>query len=166
MNWSEAQQLHADAAAELSSVAGKVPAEKWLVVRAGSKWAPADVLEHLSLTYDVALRELAGGAGMAIRTKWWQRLYLRWTVMRTLLGRGIFPQGAPAPREVRPARTDLDQAAAIARFRDRAAAFTAAVAVSESSHFTHAYFGRMNMRDALLVCARHIQHHQKQLPSS
>lgn len=166
MNWTEAQRLHSDAAADLASAAAAVPSGKWLVSRAGSKWAPADVIEHLSLSYDVALRELGGGAGMVIRTRWWQRMFLRLTMMRKLLDHGIFPEGAPAPREVRPVRTEQDQATAIARFRELAAAFTAAAAQSESARFTHAYFGTMNARDALLMFARHIQHHQKQLPVS
>jgi len=103
---------------------------------------------------------------MQIRTKLWQRVLLKVTMVpRILAGRG-FPVGARAPRETRPALTSTDQGAAIA-FRDRAGRFEVAAAEAQSgrprTRLTHAYFGRMSLRDSVLICARHIQHHQKQL---
>jgi hypothetical protein len=168
MNWENVQQLHTKAADDLASTAARVPPEKWLVPRAEQKWSPAEVVEHLCLAYDVLLRELAGGPGMQIRTKLWQRTLLRFTVMSKILRGEPFPRGAPAPRETRPVLTTTDQAAAIASFRQRAASFQAAAAAAEGGgtrkRLTHAYFGTSSVRNAVLLCARHIQHHEKQLP--
>ena len=167
MNWEDVMQLHNTAAQELLSTAERVPAQKWLVPRAEGKWSPAEVVEHLNLAYDVFMRELGGEPGMQIRTKLWQRVLLKVTMVpRILAGRG-FPVGARAPRETRPALTSTDQGAAIAAFRDRAGRFEVAAAEAQSgrprTRLTHAYFGRMSLRDSVLICARHIQHHQKQL---
>lgn len=123
MNWTDIQQIHSHAAAETVSTAGRVPADKWLVPRAEGKWTPAEIVEHLNLAYDVLLRELAGGGGMAIRTKLWQRIMLRLTIMPKLLRGEAFPRGTRSPREIRPTTASPDQAAAIASLRDRASRF-------------------------------------------
>jgi len=167
LNWPDLQQLHSQAAAEVVSAAGRVPVEKWLVPRAEGKWSPAEIVEHLSLAYDVIVRELAGGAGMTIRTKLWQRVMLRLTIMPKLLRGEAFPSGTRSPREIRPVTASPDQTAAITSLRDRAARFEAAVADAQRRHprtgLTHAYFGRSTIDNAVLLCARHVQHHHKQL---
>jgi hypothetical protein len=168
MNWDAVQQIHTTAAQDVVAAAERVPADRWLQPRAEGKWSPAEVLEHLSLAYDVLLRELAGGEGMAIRTKLWQRILLRFTIVPGILRGGAFPKGARAPRETRPALTTTDQRAAIAAFRDRAARLAAAASDAQSRRgvkLTHAYFGRASVCDSLLLCARHLQHHQQQLGS-
>lgn len=167
MNWSEARKFHLQAAEEVVSTARRVPADKWLVGRAEGKWSPAEIVEHLNLAYEVLLRELAGGRGMEIRTKLWQRFMLRLTIMPKLLRGGPFPAGTRAPREIRPATASPDQAAAIAALTDRAARFDAATAEAQRTNprkrLTHAYFGRSTIDHAVLLCARHLQHHHKQL---
>jgi DinB family protein len=158
---------HAAAAAEFAVAAENVPADLWRSPRAEGKWSPAQVVEHVTLAYDTLLRELGGGAGMQVRTKLWQRMWLRMTVMRKLLRTGVFPEGAPAPREVRPSSASADPAIAIATFRQRAAQFESAMAAARSSgrhvRLTHAYFGAMSIDNVVILCVSHIRHHQKQL---
>lgn len=169
MTWSAVQQVHSEAAADLARAAERVPPDKWLAPREEGKWSPAEIVEHLSLAYDVFLRELGGGAGMQIRTKLWQRIYLRLLLVPRLLRGEPFPAGARAPREIRPANPSPDQAAAVASFRDRAARFDAATDTAQRSgsrlKLTHAYFGSASLDDAVLLCARHVQHHRQQLPN-
>jgi hypothetical protein len=167
MSWPVVQHLHSQAAADFASAAERIPSEKWLVPRAEGKWCPAQLLEHLNLVYDVLLRELAGGAGMQIRRPLWMRIVLRLTVMPRILRGAGFPPGAPAPRETRPAMPAADQAALIAAFKSRAARLDSAAAQTQGSgaKLTHAYFGRASVEKAVLLCARHIEHHHKQLPS-
>ena len=169
MKWEAARKLHSDAAASVAAAAELIPAEKWLAPRAGGKWSPAQVLEHLSLAYDVLNRELTGGPGMQIRTKLWQRLMLRLVMLPKIMRGGGFPEGARAPREFRDPVGNPDQRAAIASFRERAAKFEALAAGAEQSgrrvRLSHAYFGRSNVRNAVVLCARHVQHHCAQLTS-
>lgn len=167
MKWKAVQQLHEEAVESLAASAERIPAPRWLLPRSEGKWSPAETVEHLNLAYDVLLREIAGGEGMQIRTKLWQRILLRMTLVPKLL-RGVpFPAGARAPRETRPVLITTDQAAAIDRFRDRAARFQAAANEARSEgnrvRLTHAYFGRSSVADALVLCARHVQHHERQL---
>lgn len=167
MHWPEIRQIHLDAAADLAASAERIPSERWMLPRAEGKWSPAETVEHLVLAYDTLLRELAGGPGMALRTKLWQRVLLRFTMVPKLLRGGGFPAGARSPRETRPQSANPDQGAAITGFRDRASQFDAEVAAAMSSGrrvlLTHAYFGKAGLAEAMLLCARHVQHHQKQL---
>jgi hypothetical protein len=168
MNREAVRQLHAAAVEDFAAAAQRIPAAAWLVPRAEGKWSPAEIVEHLNTTYAVVLDELAGGPGMKIRTKWWQRLLLYPTIRRRILtGRG-FPPGARAPREVRPATVPADQRGAIAAFRELARKFDEAIADAVSGgrrvRITHAYFGRSSAMTGMLFAARHIEHHRAQLP--
>jgi hypothetical protein len=168
MDWAAIQQLHADAAERLALRAEKVDPQRWLVPRALGKWTPAQVVEHLSRVYDVVRNEMEGGTGMKLRLSFPKRLFLRIIYMpRILKGRG-FPEGAPAPYELRPATIASDQRTAIAEFRSRAQEFAASAAKAHDSglrvRITHAYFGTASVKNGLLLCARHIEHHEKQLP--
>jgi hypothetical protein len=167
VKWDEVRRIHAAAAADLIAAAQEVPRDSWMQPRAEGKWSPADVVEHLNLAYDALLKDLDGGGGMKIRTKLWQRILLRYTLVPKLLRGGAFPENARAPRETRPANTNADQQAAIDTFRQRSERFdsTAAEAVAGGRRVkvTHAYFGRASITEGMLLCARHIQHHLKQL---
>jgi hypothetical protein len=166
MNWQRVLNIHSNAAASLAEAAERIPAERWLEPRAEGKWSPGHVLQHLNLTYDTLTRELRGGTGMAIRTKLWQRVLLRFTIVPKILRGGPFPAGARAPQELRPAEPATDKNAAIATFRDKAKQFdSVAVKVQAGGgmKLSHAYFGRSGVPDSVLLCARHIEHHERQL---
>ncbi len=167
--WQKAMQLHTGAAADLVRTAEAIPSERWHTPRAPGKWTPAEIVAHLILAYEVLLRELRGGGGMALRTTWWQRLLLHFTVRRRILGGRGFPEGARAPREVRPGGTALAQTDAIGRLRALAAEFEAATEAARverpRARLTHAYFGGSPLEEALRFCARHLQHHHQQLQS-
>ena len=167
MKWIAIQQLHAEAAERLVVAAERVDPQKWLVPRAEGKWTPAQVVEHLTRVYDVLTNEIEGGPGMKIRVKFWQRMFLRVTVLGRILKGGWFPEGATAPFETRPGSVTSDQREAISGFRARAAQFAAAAANAQESgrrvRVTHAYFGAASIERATLLCTRHIEHHEKQL---
>ena len=166
MNWPDVKQFHSEVAVELVSAAQRVRPDKWLVPRGEGKWSPAQVVEHLNLAYDVLLRELAGGEGMKVRTKFLRRTLLRWTIMPRLMRGAPFPPGVPAPREVRDPVANADQNAAIESFAARAARLETAAAQAAQNggvRLTHAYFGKSSLVQGILLCAQHIRHHRKQL---
>ena len=167
MNWDAIQRLHADVTADFAAAAEAIPASRWMTPRAEGKWSPAEIVEHITLAYETLLRELDGGPGMQVRTKWWQRVLLRFTLVPKLMRGGAFPKGARAPRETRPVVTDPDQGAAIARFKDRVARFgvsaTFAMNTRPGARLTHPYFGQSKIPNAVLLSARHVQHHRAQL---
>ena len=155
-------QIHDRAARALIAAAGAVGESRWSEPVAPGKWSAAQILEHLLATYDVVLRELAGGSGMRVRTPYWQQLLLRLAVApRILRGRG-FPRGAPAPRELRPGEGVARQHG-LALFEERVRQFeSAATRASAGQRITHAYFGKASVPTGVLLCARHIEHHTSQ----
>jgi hypothetical protein len=165
MKWEQVLDIHTRAVAALTETAEKIPPDRWLTPLAEGKWTPGHILEHLNLTYDTLQRELDGGRGMAVVTKLWQRMMLRVAVLPKLLRSGAFPAGARAPREIRPVQAASDKSAAVAAFRERATRFasSSAAAQKQGRKLSHAYFGMSGMEDAVLLCARHIEHHEKQL---
>ncbi|HUP48778.1 MAG TPA: DinB family protein [Thermoanaerobaculia bacterium] len=171
MTWEEVRQLHSEVAASLAASAERIPADRWLTPRAEGKWTPAEIVEHLNLVYDALLRELNGGGAMKIRTKWWHRVLLRWTLVPKLLRGEPFPAGARAPRETRPAAANRDQQAAVLGFRERAARLESSAQEALNSgprraRLTHAYFGSATVKEGVLLCARHIVHHHQQMKES
>src|SRR5687767_13236978 len=119
MKWPEIRALHEEATREIVAAAERIPAVRWTTARAEGKWSPAEIMEHLNLAYDALLRDFAGQGGMQIRTKWWQRVLLRFTLVPKLMRGAPFPANARAPRETRPVTANPDQAAAIAAFREK-----------------------------------------------
>jgi hypothetical protein len=166
MNWERVLTIHTQASAALAETAERISSDRWLEPRAEGKWTPGHVLEHLNLTYETLLRDLGGGSGMVILTKWWQRAALRVLVVPRILRGGWFPSGARAPRELRPAQPASDQRTAIATFRESAQRFRDTVSAANAkggATIAHAYFGRAKLNHSVLLCARHIEHHQRQL---
>lgn len=167
--WAHATGVHAAAADDLVAAVSALPDGAWRRPIAEGKWTPAEIVHHLNLTYDVAIRELEGGAGMAIRTRPWQRILLRATVGRRILRGKGFPRGAPAPREIRPEGDPGTRVEALAGFRERRARFQEAAektrAARPDARVTHAYFGPSSLADGVLMVGRHLQHHTAQLRS-
>lgn len=166
--WDSAVALHAESAAAFAQTAEAIAPEAFTAPVAPGKWSPAQIVDHLIRSYDGLLQELAGGAGPEVKTKPWQRAVLRWTLVPRILRGAGFPRGARAPREIRPAESPADRASLLAAFRERRDRFDAAIrrAREERPHakLTHAYFGSYPLADALLMCARHIDHHRAQIP--
>lgn len=156
--------LHTAAAAVFADSAAAIPSAAWMQPRPGSEWSPAHVAAHLIAAYDVVLRELRGGAGMRVRTGFFLRTVIRWTVMPRIIRSGIFPKGARAPRETRPGDSLYARDEAIALFRARAKELEeAALNAPPTQRLTHAYFGLGSVEEGVRICTRHIEHHSAQL---
>jgi hypothetical protein len=166
-SWSEAFTCHGSAVSSFASAAEAVEPAAWHLPRAAGKWSPALVTGHLIRSYEVLMDELGGGPGMRILLPTWKRLYLRLTLMPRLLRGGGFPGRVPAPPEIRPKETLPDPLSGAALFRQRAWEFETAVQDARTrkppARITHAYFGTVSLADAVLFCARHVEHHQPQL---
>jgi hypothetical protein len=165
--WQEALSLHSDCAGSFAHAARALPKEAWPVPLAAEKWSPAQVVEHLTKVYKVLLSELDGGTGMRVLTNLPLQWFLGWTMVRKILRGNYFPQGARSPRETRPVAIENDPGDALDLFHALANRFHEKIQQAHLQNpnktLTHAYFGRMNMIDMVLLCARHIQHHHRQL---
>lgn len=160
--WEKAYRLHSEATARLVETVGTVSPERWNRPRGTGKWSPAQVVQHLNLGYEAILREINGGPAMRPRAAWWMQLVFRWTVLPRIMRGGPFPH-AKAPRETRPEEVVPDQRQAIAAFLEHSAQFARDLTPDRNGRLTHPYFGKMRLRDAIVMVARHIEHHRRQL---
>jgi hypothetical protein len=169
--------LHRAAAAAYAAAARAAAARPavWSTPVAEGKWSPAQITLHLVLAFEAVAREIREGVPMALRTTAWQRLLLRFTILRRLLRGGRFPRGARSPREARPpvpAEGPVpveDGAVLIARFEALADGVEALLRQRVESdagkvRLTHPYFGRLPAAQTVYISARHIDHHRGQLP--
>jgi hypothetical protein len=145
--------------------AAAIEPSRWNQPVAPGKWSPAQLTDHLRLTYRIALGELDGGTGLRPRISWWLRVVLRLRFLPGILRTGRMPRPVMAPREVRPGDGPFDQAALITalqqqndRFEERLAART-----GDGPVLTHHLLGRFDAKTAWRFLAVHAEHHRRQL---
>lgn len=159
--------VHGDAVARVVEAVRGMSAEIWDRPIAEGKWSPERIVAHLNAVYRVALDELSGGPGMAVRTKPLQRFLLRLVLVPKLLRGGPFPKAAPAPRETRPEEPHRERAEGVGVFERLSSSFeVAARNARPGAELTHAYFGKAPVAKGVLLVARHLEHHAAQLEAA
>lgn len=165
--WKRAAEEHRAALRGFLETARGVEEGRWARSLAPGKWSPAQVAEHLALTYEGVLREVEGGSPLRVRLSAVHRALLRWLLLPHILFHRSFPLRAPAVRELRPegeahpARDAvLPRLEALGeRFeRELDAAWRAG-----GGRVTHPFFGSVPPTKALRFCAVHLEHHRRQL---
>lgn len=164
---SRALREHGDALAATVDTMLEIDPEAWERPWAEGKWSPAQICEHLVLTYEGAIRDLAGDG--TVRAKVgprWQRA-LRWFLLPHILFHRNFPLRANAPREWRPEGQGIDAAEAASSLPEVAQRFEteAARAYEEGRSLNHPYFGSVDALRALRLAAVHLEHHRRQMMS-
>jgi len=160
------QREHRTSITEFIAVAEAIPAADWESPLATGKWSPAQVAEHLRLSYEMLGRELSGQPGLRVRTSWWLRVVLRLRVLPTILKDGRIGEGALAPREIRPGPGPFPRGALLAQLRATATAAEATLVgrlEGAGAGITHHVFGRLSPARALRFLAVHNVHHTRQL---
>ena len=167
--WTAAMAAHQSSLGRFLEAARAIPVAEWEIPLAPGKWSPAQQVEHVRLVYEVLGRELAGGQGLVIRTKWWQRAVLRFKILPGILAHGKIPARAPAPREARPGSGPFEREPLLA------ATLAAGTAVQRSLHerkdtpgaaVTHHIFGRLTLPQIVRFGTVHNDHHTRQLQRS
>ena len=137
---------------------------------AEGKWSPAEVVLHVTLSYEFARAAVTEGAAMRLRVPPVSAWLSRHLLLPLLLRTTTFPRGAASPTEVRPSSAEartLTAASAGDRLA-RAAAMAASVLRSAEDRqpgfrVTHAYFGSLSPRIALRLLSAHTRHHVRQM---
>lgn len=164
--WERAVREHAVALSSLLEAIGAADERAWSAPREDGAWNPAQLAEHLALTYEAALRELGGGEGIRLRLRGAHRALLRWVLLPHMLFHRTLPVRARSPREVRPEGSGVEQGVVAERLRRVGAEFEAAVVEAGRTGapgLTHPYFGRLTPERTLRFVAVHMEHHTRQL---
>jgi DinB superfamily len=162
----KAAQEHSAALEAFAAAARAVPDEAWETPIAAGGWSPAQVAEHVRMTYVLVQNELSGGSGIRIRTPWWLRLVLRFRMLPRILASGTLPEGARAPREIRPGDGPFprDQVLAGLQVAARNVEETLVRGWDDPNcHMTHHIFGQLTPPMAMRFGTVHTAHHARQL---
>ncbi|HEX3128369.1 MAG TPA: hypothetical protein VH394_13650, partial [Thermoanaerobaculia bacterium] len=126
-------QAHRKALDEFINTARSIPLDLWNAPRSGDKWSPAQIAEHLRLSYVAASSELAGKGGLRMRTKRWQQWFLRPVYLTPILRKGRFPKTVPTIREIKPEPGSFDREELLSAFREEGESFLRAAAEALST---------------------------------
>ena len=165
-DWATLVVRHSAAVEEFLHTAHQIGADRWTQPTAPGKWSPAEITSHLIESYQTLRSELAEGTGMGLRLGPVRRWVLRRTMLPRILATGIFPEGARAPREIRPRDVQPDPRIALDRLSTEADAMIQELSDRTRTgrvRLTHAYFGRMSARQGLTLVTVHTRHHARQL---
>ncbi len=166
-NWDAIREEHQRSIENFIARAEAIPDSAWEEACAAAKWSPAQIAEHLRLTYAVIGDELAGGTGIRIRTSWWQRQLLRFKALPMILSQGTIPRAVLAPREIRPGSGPFPSPQVLAALRAGARSAEAVLTTQQGGRnggITHHVFGRLRPAEALRFATVHNNHHTAQLP--
>jgi hypothetical protein len=157
---------HEKALAEFLESAEALRPDNWNHAMHAGKWSPAEIVEHVRLSF-VALRDsVQGGPKRPPVLTGWKAAIARWFFMPKILRTGRFPRGARAPRETRPRIPSASREEGVAGVRTTARDLEAALRSDSdpaSHQILHPYFGPIPLPTALHLLAQYTRHHRKQL---
>jgi hypothetical protein len=167
--WDDAVEEHRAALAAFLDIAEGLTETAWNAPWGAGKWTRAQVAEHLSLTYEAAIHELATGQGLRVKVSGLRLRLLRWIVMPHILFHRSLPIRVIAPREVRPPGVTAPRPAVLRRLRELAVRWEREMerAVGAGGGgLTHPYFGTIPPLKAVRFMAIHIEHHTRQVATT
>ena len=159
---SAALERHHQAATDFLAAARAIPLARWSQPRAPGKWSPGQVVEHVTLAYEVS-REILQGHVRGVVILRLLRPLVRRLVFQPVLRRGAFFPRSSSPPAFRPSVSPAEPGPAIDRLAATLAAFEADAASLASSQLDHPAFGRIAVADFVRLQEIHARHHRGQL---
>ena len=155
-------KAHQQAVEAFLGTARRVPASRWGQARAPGKWSPGQVVEHLTLAYEVNRGVLHGHAPPMAAPRW-LRPVIRRFLLRPVLRRGRFIPGSKSPRVFRPGPVPAAPEPLLKRLAAATTAFETDAAALGSTTIDHPFFGCLPLSDFVRLQAIHTRHHCRQL---
>jgi hypothetical protein len=153
---------------EFTATARAVDRARWSLPRAEGKWSPAQVVEHIALTYEYSRAVLNNNAPGPAAPRFLRPLVRRFFV-NPVLKRGRFKPNGRAPAMFQPSSSPDAPAELLSRLETAVRVFEdelRAAAHSGRATLDHPFFGTMPMTDYLRLQAIHARHHRAQLPEA
>lgn len=161
--WERAAAEHRTALQSFIEATHDVPPELWHSPLGPDRWTPAQVTEHVALSYEFLVAELAGGPSLRLRAGPIKRRFLRWFLLPHMLFHRTFPRTARSPRELLPGDIGVAQLDAASRVSSSAHRFEHELRSDPRARITHPFFGAVGSRVALRFLALHTEYHARQL---
>ncbi len=136
----------------------------WTAPRVEGKWSPAQIAEHLAITYEYNRKVITGTAGKGAPA--FLRPLARWFVVTQTLKAGRFTRKGRAPKIFQPTATPAAAPDLLARLTRAVTGFESDIRSGhpEGRHtVAHPFFGTLATVDYLRLQAIHARHHRSQL---
>jgi len=167
--WHAAVEEHQVALAAYLDAAARLSDAAWTRPWRSGRWTPAQITEHLVMTYRVFIGEVNGGPAMRLKLTPFRRRVLRVFLLPHMLFHRTFPRGAVAPRELRPEQAPLpEKARALEEMRELGERFEREAVRARAAgrdRVTHPFFGEIDLTRGMRLCAVHLEHHTRQVAS-
>ena len=164
--WDDAVDEHRTALAAFLDAAEALREDTWNAPWGPGKWTRAQVAEHLALSYEAAIREIASGEAMAMKLPPLRQKLLRLVLLPHILFHRSIPGRPRSPREIRPGEVTAPRAQVLRRLRELGDRFEHEMERAYRSGgggLTHPYFGRIGAVKAMRFVAVHLEHHTRQV---
>jgi hypothetical protein len=161
----DALAANRDAATRFLATARQIPTEKWAEPVAPGKWSPAQIVDHVAVTTEAALRAIKGDTSMGSIPRF-LRVIPRALGFTPTLRKGKFPEKQRGPAVFAPSRGHPAFDASAARLERALSALESHVrelAKAGTQEFEHSIFGRVSVVDYIRFGALHTEHHERQL---
>lgn len=164
--WNQVMERHRAAVELYFQIAERASENALLTPIQAEKWTPAQITEHLILTYRIFLRQMRGEQNIKMVHGFIVRRLLRALVLPVIYRRRKLPHGAQAPKEILPVEADKTRDAALEQLKVAVADFEKEALERRNEkelRLTHHVFGKINLIKAIDLAAIHTEHHAQQL---
>ena len=163
----EAIAANHESAKRFVARARTVAADQWANPVAPGKWSPAQLLDHVAVSTEVALNAIKGDKAMGSIPRIFRPLARRFILKPTLV-KGALPAKMKGPPIFAPSQQHLALEVSANRL-DRAIGdletHVRGLAAQGTELFEHGFFGWVVIADYVRFNALHLNHHEKQLPA-
>jgi hypothetical protein len=153
---------------EFIGTARAMNALQWTTPRAPGKWTPAQIAEHLAITYEYGVA-LAKGTPPGGGAPFFIRPLIRWAFVNPTLKAGRFTRTGRTPRLFEPTAAPPAATVVLPRLETALASFEAAIRSGRPEArdaLNHPFFGSVPTTDYLRLQSIHSRHHHVQLAAS
>jgi hypothetical protein len=153
---------------EFTATARGIDATRWTLPRAEGKWSPAQVVEHIALTYEYS-RAVLNHAAPGPSAPRFLRPLVRAFFVKPVLKNGRFKPNGKAPAMFQPSSAPGEAAELLPRLERAVRVFEEELRAADASGrstLDHPFFGTMPVTDYLRLQAIHARHHRAQLPGA
>lgn len=166
--WTQAMERHRAAVALYLQIAERASKNAWQTPIQAEKWTPAQVTEHLILTYQIFLKQMRGEQNIEMIYGSLVRRVLRLLILPRIYRRGELPRGAQAPNEILPVEANKTQEIALKQLKEAVVEFVKEASERRNEkdlRLTHHVFGKIKLIEGIELAAIHTEHHARQLPN-
>ncbi len=159
---------HRQAVDEFAATARAVDGARWTVHPAEGKWSPAQIVEHIALTYEYSRAVLNNNPPGPSAPRFLRPL-VRIFFVNPVLKNGRFTRKGTAPAMFQPTSVPPDADELLPRLETALRGFEEELRAADRSGRStvdHPFFGKMPVTDYLRLQTIHARHHRAQLPGA